>query len=147
VITLIGIANPDRRDDGLGWEVARRLDDRARVVLSAGDPARLIETWRHADVVVVVDATRGGRPSGAITVIDLIDDHLEPATVRSSHGMGVAEAVELSKTLEALPPSLTFVGVEGDSFEMGVGLTPSAMLGVELAVELIAGWCDQEGVS
>ena len=42
----------------------------------------------------------------------------------STHGFGVAEAVELARSLNQLPPQLIIYGIEGKNFADGFGLSP-----------------------
>ena len=43
---------------------------------------------------------------------------------RSTHAFGVAEALELARALNRLPPCLLIYGIEGKNFAMGTGLSP-----------------------
>ena len=61
---VIGVGNPSRRDDGVGWVVAaaagRRLGETVDIRLCDGDPARLLDAWTDVELAVVVDAMRSG---------------------------------------------------------------------------------------
>jgi hydrogenase maturation protease len=75
-------------------------------------------------MVILIDAvSSGGRPGS----IYRFDAHKQPLPSRffhySTHAFGVAEAVELAKTLGQLPQSLIVYGIEGKCFDVGVGLT------------------------
>ncbi len=67
---LVGIGNPWRGDDGIGWAVAeaagRRLGDAVDVVCCDGEPTRLLDAWADADFAVVVDAARTGAAPGTL---------------------------------------------------------------------------------
>ena len=52
----------------------------------------------------------------------------------------MAEAVELARELDRLPGRLAVYGIEGESFEVGEGLTPI----VEEAVERLVGQLRRE---
>ncbi len=57
--------------------------------------------------------------------------HLEPLPEKfrspaSSHGWGLAEAIELARALNQLPPRLIVYGIEGKSFDLGLGLSREA---------------------
>ena len=71
---VIGLGNPSRRDDGVGWVVAeavgRRLGDRLHVRLGDGEPARLLDAWGGARLAVVIDAMRSGAEPGSIRVFE-----------------------------------------------------------------------------
>jgi hydrogenase maturation protease len=140
VTRIIGVGNPDRGDDAAGLEVARRL----RVVHGIearecpGGLTDLLDAWHGADDVIVVDAMASGRAPGAVTRFDAAAGPL-PATRSgaSTHGLGVAEAVELARVLGRLPARLAVWGIEGVEFTVGAPLTPAVAEAVaEVAAEL-----------
>jgi hydrogenase maturation protease len=128
-VVVIGVGNPWRRDDGAGWAAVdascTRLANRADLVRTDGDPARLIDIWADADLAVVVDAVRTGSAAGTVHRVDLSDGPLLRArSTSSSHGLGVDDAVHLGRALGRLPRQLIVFGVEGDDF--GHGPEPGA---------------------
>ena len=139
---LIGVGNPFRRDDEVGWEVLRRLRGKippgVRVLEETGDGAELLEAWKGADWVILVDAIRSGAPPGTI-------HKLAPRTKRlptwfshaSTHSFGVAEAIELARSMGELPAELVVYGVEGFDFSSGTELSPDVAKVVPVAADLI----------
>jgi hydrogenase maturation protease len=132
-IVVIGVGNDFRRDDGVGWTVVSRLRERAQhrplpnameLAVSDGDPGRLIGLWEDADLAVAVDAARShpGRP-GRVHRIELEIDEPRQSGQTSSHGLGLGEAVELSRALGRLPARLVVFAVEGQDHSFGTGLT------------------------
>ena len=140
---VIGVGNAMRGDDGAGLAVARALAARVgpgvRVMEASGEGAALMDAWRGAETVVLVDAARSGAPPGTIHRFDAAK---EPMPARffhySTHAFSVAEAVELARVLGALPPRLLVFGIEGRTFEAGVALSPEAARAAEEAAEEIA---------
>ena len=65
-MVVIGVGNEFRRDDGAGPAVVASLRGRVppgvELVLTDGEPARLIEAWTGAALAVVVDAVRADPP-------------------------------------------------------------------------------------
>jgi hydrogenase maturation protease len=61
-VLVIAIGNEFRRDDGVGPAVLRQLRDLippgVDLVLTDGEPARLVEAWTGAALAIVVDAVR-----------------------------------------------------------------------------------------
>lgn len=140
-VRVIGVGNPDRGDDGVGPAVAARVAAESPpdvgVVVSIADPTRLIDRWSGADVVVVIDAVVDGSEPGTVTVLDAIDEPIPPdAASVSSHGMGLAAAIELGRSLDRLPEHLTVVGVTAETFE-GVGLSEGVDRAVADATEIV----------
>jgi len=131
-VRVIGLGNDWRSDDGVGLEVARRLGGR---VLD-GEPLELVEALDGEGEVAVVDAVSAGAPPGTVYVFEVGRVPL-PARLfgaASTHALGLAEAIELARSLGRLPPRVLVYGIEGASFEFGKGLSPA----VEDAAERVA---------
>jgi hydrogenase maturation protease len=129
-VVVIGIGNEFRRDDGIGPAVLARLPGRAaesvRLVLSDGDPARLIEAWTGASLAVVVDAVRADPPVPG-RLHRMVLDPADAARIQpvSSHGLGLGEALGLARALDRMPGRLVIHAVEAADLSPGVGLTPA----------------------
>ncbi len=135
---VIGVGNRDRGDDGVGPAVVDELRRRGipvETVIREGDLADLAVVWRGHDDVVIVDACRSGRPVGTVEVIDPTD--AVPAAPWSTHGLGVAEGVELARRLGRLPRSLRIVGVQGTRFDPGP-LSPELRSALAAVVDRVA---------
>lgn len=114
---VIGIGNRDRGDDGAGWLVVERLTgDRIRL---RADTSDLMQLWDGEDEVVVVDAMRTGKPAGTVARIDATATPLPAGQFGSTHSFGLAEMVELARTLGTLPERLVIYGIEGTEFTIG----------------------------
>ena len=92
---VIGLGNAARGDDAAGLVAARRLGG----VEHEGDLLALLDVWEGADSA--------------------------PRSSTSTHAVGLAEAIELARTLGRLPARLVVYGIEGERFEAGTGLTPA----------------------
>jgi hydrogenase maturation protease len=128
-VLVIGVGNPDRGDDGAGIAVVRLLGGRVgpdvRLIEMPSNVSRLVDCWRPSDVVVLVDATASDAAPGTVRRFDATSTPL-PARVfggRSTHGFGVAEAVELARALGRLPRQLVVYGIEGARFGAETGLS------------------------
>ncbi len=140
---VIGIGNDLRGDDAAGPEAVRRLRARAlpglEVVACAADPQALLEAWSGGDDVTVVDAMRSGAPPGTVTRFDAARGPLPLEGFRSStHGLGVAAAVELARALGRLPARLEIVGIEGARWDHGAALSPEVGAALERWIEGLA---------
>jgi len=142
-VLIVGIGNDYRSDDGVGLVVARALAARAlagiEVIEQAGDGAALLDVWRDAHAVILIDAmvsgARGGTVHGSIA-------HAEPIPTRflssSSHAFGVAEAIDLARALGQLPPYITVYGIEGQRFTAGKIMSPAVGRAARAVVERVA---------
>jgi hydrogenase maturation protease len=153
LITVIGIGNPYRGDDGVGPAVLAGLRERfggnprVRLVELDGEPARLVEAWAGSDVVVVVDAVRSSRPAGAIHRLDAADlDGVVAGEVAfgGGHLLGLSEAIDLARTLDRLPPTLEIIGIEGARFALGERLSAAVRLACGRVVAALSSRLDAE---
>ena len=118
---VVGVGNRNRGDDGVGPRVVDAVRARLAHVttyLAHGDLSDLVMRWEPDQQVIVVDAMVSGRPPGSIVQVNAIEEHLPIGSgLLSSHGVGLAEAVELARVLDRLPATLTIFGVEAEQFE------------------------------
>ncbi|WP_125625656.1 hydrogenase maturation protease [Streptomyces sp. WAC 00631] len=138
---VIGVGNDFRRDDGVAWRVVGRLRERAEgsplppgteLRECDGDPGRLIGLWEGAELAVVVDAAHAHPPSpGRVHRLELDRRRLWRDGAASSHGLGLGEAVELSRALGTLPTRLVVYAVEGADSTLGTGLSAPVAAAVE----------------
>ena len=139
---VIGIGNPDRGDDGVGRLVAgllrARLAQDVRVTEATGDAARLIALMQEADWVVLVDAVVSGAPPGTVHRIDCAQAAVPaPGSDASSHGLGVAAAIALARTLGCLPRHCVVYGIEAASCEPGAPIAPAVAASAQTAATRI----------
>ena len=127
---VIGVGNEFRRDDGAGPEVVARLRGRvpqsAELLVSDGEPARLIEAWAGLPLAVVVDAVRA-EPAVPGRLHRLVLDRAAAGLPRpvSSHGLGLEDAIGLALALDRMPGRLIVHAVEAADLSQGTGLTPA----------------------
>jgi hydrogenase maturation protease len=131
---IVGVGNAVRGDDAAGLIAARRLGG----IALEGDPTALVDLFASVSAAVVIDAVRTGAPPGTIHRFDAGAAPL-PASVRSSsstHAVGVAEAIELARTLGRLPPRITVFGIEGARFEAGAAISTQVAAAIDEVVVL-----------
>src|SRR5215472_16154878 len=142
-ILVIGVGNEYRSDDGVGLVVARKL--RAKnlsdmlIIESSGDGAALMEAWKAAHSVILIDAAASGRAPGTIHRFDAVTQPLPTNfSFHSTHAFGVAEAIGLARALQQLPPRLMVYAIEGKNFTAGVGLSPKVARAVQKVIAQIS---------
>jgi hydrogenase maturation protease len=141
-ILLIGVGNEFRTDDGLGILTAREIRRRGypgvQVMEANGEGTSLLESWKGYDRVLIVDAICSGAARGTVHRIDLRTKSLPRGFLHSStHGFGVAEAVEMGRQLDQLPDVLLLYGIEGCQFDTGAGLTDEVVRNIPQLLSLI----------
>lgn len=119
---VIGVGNRDRGDDAVGPIVVdalrRRNDHRFTTLVVEGDLSDLALRWAPDQRVVIIDALVGGGEPGTIVAWDALSGRRGRAGIGlSSHGMGLADAIELGRMIGRLPGELTIVGVEVENVE------------------------------
>ena len=133
---VIGVGNEFRRDDGAGPAVVGRLRDLAPpgvdLVVTDGEPTRLMEAWTGAALAIVVDAVRA-EPAQPGRVHRFVVDRPGGASVRtaSSHGLGLDDAISLSVALDRMPGRLIVHAIEASDLAQGPGLTPAVAAAVD----------------
>lgn len=134
---VVGIGAADRSDDAVGLLVAERvreLDPEGVTVVAVATPLDLLDVFDRFNSVVVVDAVRSGGSAGTLSV-RVLDATPLPARRPSAgtHGLGVAEVVELARALDRLPEQLVVVGVELAGVTTGERPDDAVSRAVELA--------------
>jgi len=137
-VRVIGVGNDLRGDDAAGLLVARKvaeLQPDHEVHESSGDPALLMERLEGNAKTVLVDAVDSG---GAPGEIHRLEAHAAPLPTDyfhcSTHAFGIAEAIELARNLDRLPPEVVVYGIEGRNFQAGQTMSPE----VEAAIATVA---------
>jgi hydrogenase maturation protease len=139
---VIGIGHPDRGDDAVGRVVAARLrglvPETVSVVEADGEATGLMDRFDLAANAIVVDASLSGAPTGTIQRFDVANQTLPPGRLgMSTHGFGLAEAIELARCLGRLPKTCIVFAVEAGSFEPGEPLSPEVAAAADDVVERV----------
>ena len=141
---VVGLGNDFRRDDGAGRVAARMIAsaqaDGVRVIEASGEGAALMDAWRDAESVVLIDAVHSGAAPGTIHRLDARAQPIPSNFFHySTHAFSVAEAVELARALDQLPPRLIVFGIEGKDFSSGEDLSPEVAAAVEEVARQVKG--------
>lgn len=144
-IVIIGIGNPWRRDDGVGRHVIRHLRDAAtlpgdaRILELDTAAGGLVDELAGADLAIIIDAARSTQhPPGTIHRVDAHTQPLPTAFTGSTHAFGLANAIEMARALNALPPRLLVIGIEIASLDHGNDLSPQVAAAVPDVTRAIA---------
>lgn len=147
-VLVAGIGNIFLGDDAFGVEVAQRLLAQGTASLPAGvcvadfgirsyDLAYALTDG--CDAAVLVDAVARGEAPGTVFLIEPNLGALPADTGPvNSHGMNAARALQLAKTVGALPPKILLVGCEPAVLETDeLGLSPAVAAAVPGAVRMV----------
>ncbi|MBU0456371.1 MAG: hydrogenase maturation protease [Pseudomonadota bacterium] len=123
VIKIICIGSPFGTDR-IGWEIADLLeaeitfdkDLQIRIIKEDRPGVGLLRHFEGTDTVFLIDAVLADKPVG--TIVRLTPDQIENIkSVFSTHGIGLAEAIELGKALNVLPKILIIYGIDVGSLD------------------------------
>ena len=141
-VLVIGVGNIQRGDDGAGLLVAQalRAENAERLIIeeSSGEIADIVELLQTSEDVIVIDAMRSGKPAGTTVWIDpLRPSSAAESTISSTHGFGVAQAIELLRSMKKLPRRIRILGIEGQYYALGAPISPPVQEAVKTAVGLV----------
>jgi hydrogenase maturation protease len=129
-VLIIGVGNAFRSDDAAGLRVARLLremrHDSATILEHSGEGAALLEAWKGAGAVILIDAVSSGAEPGTVHRLEPLAGPL-PAEMlhHSTHALGIPQAIALGAALNQLPARLVVFGIEGRDFQAGTELSPA----------------------
>lgn len=148
-VLIIGVGNAYRSDDAVGLVVARRLRedgdaklDDVTIQEQSGEGTALLEAWKEAGAVILIDAVQSGAPPGTVHRFDASRQALSAVfSCASTHSFGLAEAIEMARALQQLPAHCVVYGIEGQNFAAGIELSPAVEQAVDGVVERIRSEC------
>lgn len=130
-------------DDGLGLEVLRRLEETCRLpegvdLLDGGTLGLdlLAHVEGYGGLLVADCVTRSGAP-GTVYRIPREDVEATFEGCLSPHQVGLQDLISILELQGRLPGRLTVIGVEPESLEVGLGLSPSVQASVDEAVRCL----------
>lgn len=146
-IRIIGLGNGMRGDDAVGLMAARRIrqevGDRAEVIEAEMAGIDLMELMKGAPIVIIIDAARSGQVPGTIHRLNAsagpIGGRIFP---RSSHALGMVDALELARAMGIFPATVIVYGVEAGNMEAGQPLSQAVSKALDKVVEQIIQDCE-----
>ncbi len=140
-ITLIGLGNLLMRDEGVGVQVVRALEERYEVppeleVVDGGTAGLdLLPYIEDHDRVLFVDAVNFRREPGYIGVLENQEVPALFGAKDSMHHMGLMDVLAAARLLDRSPREVCLIGIQPQILETGIEL--SALL-QEKQEELLA---------
>ena len=145
VLTILGVGSPFG-DDRAGWAAAALLAASDLVTSSAGQigvrtldrpGSLLLAEFGQSGGVILIDALCSDALPGSIRRLDA-EAVCGARPVLSSHGIGVAQAVALARSLGCLPVRFALFGIEADRQHAGGDLSPAVTAALPQLVEQVA---------
>ena len=128
---ILGIGNTILSDEGVGVRAAELLQERYGLpegveVIDGGTAGmELLEPLSNLDLLIVLDAVKRGQPAG--TLVTLAGDEV-PVFFRSKlspHQISICDVLASLEFIGDKPRDMVLIGVEPDSLELGLELTPA----------------------
>ena len=117
-------------DEGIGVKAIEQLQGRdlpVQVELFDGGTAfhTLVGELGSFDKLIIVDAVKGGKPSGTVYRSALGEVEGTRGTTLSLHDIGVVETLMLERLVHRIPEDIVFIGVEPERIELSTELSPA----------------------
>ena len=140
---ILGLGNPILSDDAAGLVAARRLYERiggedVDLVEAATSGLKTVRLLSGYDRAVIIDCIYDEARVGKVRRLDI--DKLKISPMHSSHGLGLAESIDLARKFGTRLPDQILVYAIGvaDPFTFGERLTPRVERALPSVVEQIA---------
>jgi len=127
---VLGIGNLIMQDEGVGVRVVEALERDHELpedvtVLDGGTSSmEMLDELSHLDRLIVVDAINAGKPAG--TLLRLEGDEVSSffRTRLSPHQIGLPDVLASLEFMGAQPKRTVILGVQPQTMELGMELTP-----------------------
>ena len=135
-VAVVGLGNLILSDEGVGVHVVRRLGEACdfpdNVVLIDGGTSAidLLDQLVDAEHIIFIDAAQTGGPPGSIVALEGARLPVWFRERMSPHQIGLADLLATLSLMDHAPESVTLIGIEPQSMQLGTELTPD----VEAAV-------------
>jgi hydrogenase maturation protease len=135
-VLVLGIGNTVMSDDGVGVKVVQLLQQESLPesveVIDGGtlglDLLPLLEGRSH---LIMVDAVDGGKAPGSCFRLSGEELPVALETKVSPHQVGLKDLLAVARLLDQLPPEMVLIGVQPESTDIGVDLSPAVAAQVD----------------
>jgi hydrogenase maturation protease len=138
-ILIVGLGNPLRSDDGLGWHAAQaltrqRLPGQIEIMTQQQLTPELSLSASQADLVVFIDAAQTGLPG------EIRCDPVVPEFERAAftHDLSPSAVLGLAEELYGTAPRSYLASLAGECFDHGEKLSESVIAALPQLVSQIA---------
>jgi hydrogenase maturation protease len=141
-ILILGIGNILLKDEGVGVHTANKmmkmdLPPDVEVMDGGTMGLNLLFYIEGRKKVIVIDTVLVGDPPGTIyrfTDESLVDNK---PMLRTAHGVDFSDVIKTSKMLGTKPDEIIFIGIEPESLDEGLELTPTIEKRVPVLIKMV----------
>jgi hydrogenase maturation protease len=142
-VTLIGLGNLLMRDEGVGVQAVRAVEERYEIppdveIVDGGTSGLdLLPYIEGRNRVLFVDAVNFGQEPGYIGVLENQEIPALFARKDSLHHLGLMDVLATAQLLDVTPRNLCLIGIQPLSLEIGLELSELLQTRMELLVAQI----------
>ena len=141
-ILILGIGNILLKDEGVGVHTAKKMMEMdlppdVEVMDGGTMGLNLLYYIEGRKKVIVIDTVLVGDPPGTIyrfTDESLVDNK---PMLRTAHGIDFSDVIKTSKMLGTKPEEIVFIGIEPESLDEGLELTPTIEKRVPVLIKMV----------
>jgi len=141
-ILILGIGNILLKDEGVGVHTAKKMMEMdlppdVEVMDGGTMGLNLLYYIEGRKKVIVIDTVLVGDPPGTIyrfTDESLVDNK---PSLRTAHGIDFTDVIKTSKMLGTKPEEIVFIGIEPESLDEGLELTPTIEKRVPVLIKMV----------
>ena len=147
-ITIVGIGNEFRGDDGVALSILRSLKNelppQVKTIELTGDQSSLLELMQDTDTMIIIDAVSSAAPAGTIFRVDASGEPFpNDFFAVSTHSIDLAQSIELARTMNRLPDVVLIYGIVGKDFSFTTSFSQRVKDSAEAVRSRIASDVDQ----
>ena len=141
-ILILGIGNVLLKDEGVGIRVAEKMKQMSlpadvEVIDGGVGGLNLQYCVEGRKKVIVVDAVKAGAPPGTLFRFTDKDLAAKKGVMRSAHGIDFSDVVSIVNFLGTRPDEIVFLGIEPESLDAGMELSPNIEKMVPVLINLV----------
>ncbi|GAQ94650.1 hydrogenase maturation protease [Thermodesulfovibrio aggregans] len=149
-VCVIGVGNILMQDEGVGPKVAEILkkeyqfDPQIEIIDGGTLGLDLLPYIERFNKILLVDVVNFHKEPGFIKVLkgEEIPPYLK--TKLSVHHVGVQDLIEVARLMGYMPEELVLVGIQPESIDLGLDLTPTLTVKlnelIEEVIKILQGW-------
>lgn len=142
-VCVIGVGNILMQDEGVGPKVAEILrrdynfEPNIEIIDGGTLGLDLLTYIEKHKKIIIIDVVDFGKKPGFIKILkgDEIPPYLK--TKLSVHHVGVQDLIEVARLMGYIPEELVLVGIQPESIDLGLDLTPTVAGKLNLLIEEI----------
>lgn len=136
---VIGIGNPNFKDDGVGYKIVEQLEGLVDTVCLLNTDLKVIDAMLNYEVAVVVDGVKIGIEPGTIVEFDPFKT-FEKVYASGTHGLTLFEVIRIGYHVfpEEMPKEIKIIGVEVEDVDtLDTECSPKVKEAIPKVVEII----------